>query len=35
LATFVPSGLSGTLATSPFAGVTMRQRQSSFTIDTQ
>ena len=35
LPTFVPSALSGTLAKSPFGGVTMRHRQSSVTTETQ
>jgi len=30
-----PSGFRGTLVESPFAGVTIRQRQSSVTTDTQ
>jgi hypothetical protein len=33
-AIFRPAGLSGTLAVSPFGGVTIRHRQSSVTIDT-
>ena len=34
-ATLRPSAFRGTLATSPFGGVTIRQRQSSLTMDTQ
>ena len=34
-AAFRPSGLTGMLATSPAGGVTIRQRQSSVTTETQ